>query len=815
MKIAIFNAKFSNNLGDGIIAEALEGVLSERASDVEIVTLDIGGREEFGTSGLLKSNWATRIAKTVFRLLPIKLALKISNRLTQRILLQDIAPIWEKEIKEADIVVIGGGQLIADALDYFPQRVRLICDLAKDLDVPYVVHGVGVSSADHFRSENIEIFKECFERSELFMGGTVRDDISLLNWTSLFSAKGISVVPDPAFVISDVYDDIKSKTPPGSSQAKPTIGIGLIASATIDDHTGAAEGSSVTIPDAAYFIELAQSILDRGIDVVFFTNGDDQDESLKRKLEVHDFGDKRERVSFQSKPENPRQLIETIASMDLVIAHRLHALITAHSFRIPTVPLMWHQKVQALAEAISREDYLVRGNPDPSTIARMVKNDVDSTISESHVKALKDEVVNSCDALLELAKNVADSDDPVEAAVANSSRSFSGSATRSASNGASRKVLLSSNYDVWREPFNSQSFGFLQVLSGLEDATILNAVRKPHLSGHAVRPSLSYLSHELAQRSWSQLKVATGRKGVSSAVKTRIDGIYDLMFFTCQFPIELSTLANMNDWRSKCGFVAVYLMETWSSSLASAEPYLRYLEQVDHIFVLNVQSIPELRKYTSTPITPLFPASDCLLHTPLPEEVPRIIDVFSFGRRAEKVHRDLVARNKAQNDFFYQFDSIQGGIVGNWEEHRLQCAKQIKRSKFFLAFNPGDVGGGGKGAFKHQQALSTRYFEGAAGGSVMLGTRPKMPEFDALFDWDDVLIELSPEGDVCALIDELERDPERLRKASKANALWSLRKHDWAHRWMDVLDTLGLPATAKLNDRIAWMAELADREPIY
>jgi hypothetical protein len=36
-----------------------------------------------------------------------------------------------------------------------------------------------------------------------------------------------------------------------------------------------------------------------------------------------------------------------------------------------------------------------------------------------------------------------------------------------------------------------------------------------------------------------------------------------------------------------------------------------------------------------------------------------------------------------------------------------------------------------------------------------------------------------------------------------------LRRHDWAHRWDQILQTLGLPRTEDLQRRLDWMDSLA------
>ena len=374
----------------------------------------------------------------------------------------------------------------------------------------------------------------------------------------------------------------------------------------------------------------------------------------------------------------------------------------------------------------------------------------------------------------------------------------------------SRSVLLASNCNVWREPFNGQSHAFLNVIAGVEQAQLLAPPGLPYLVGHGVRPSVGYLLNETFYRLWSQARIAAGSAGLSSMQPSRIDEDYDLFFFVCQFPHELSALKRMQGWRKRSKLAACYILETWSSSLHEVKANLRMLDDFDRVFVLNAQSIPELQRYTSARIVHLAPAADCVLAAPQPNCPPRTIDVYSFGRRSDAVHEQLMRLSRESGSFHYVYDSLKGGSVVDWDEHRALISGFMKRSRFFMAFNPGDIGGGGKGRWKNEHALSTRYFEGAAGGAVILGTAPRCADYDVAFDWDDALIHLDPDGDVISLMAELNRDPERLDTASRRNVSECLRRHDWSHRWASILDELGFEHTPELHERFAAMRALAE-----
>jgi hypothetical protein len=67
----------------------------------------------------------------------------------------------------------------------------------------------------------------------------------------------------------------------------------------------------------------------------------------------------------------------------------------------------------------------------------------------------------------------------------------------------------------------------------------------------------------------------------------------------------------------------------------------------------------------------------------------------------------------------------------------------------------------------------------------------------------------APEPDVLGMIRELDRDPERLARARAASVTTFLRRHDWAHRWREVLRLVGM------DERPALAARLAGLEARY
>lgn len=374
---------------------------------------------------------------------------------------------------------------------------------------------------------------------------------------------------------------------------------------------------------------------------------------------------------------------------------------------------------------------------------------------------------------------------------------------------AQRRVLLASNYNAWPEAFNGQAYAFLNVIRQLEDADLLAPPAGGFASGRGVRPSFSYLLGELYHRSKTSLGRLAGVAAGSPMAPVRVEHDYDLFAYVCQFPLELSALNRMRGWRKRSKVAVAYILETWSHLLPQARSELNILDQFDIVYVLNKASIPALRRYTSTRCRPLPSASDCLLSTPLPLAGPRPIDVYSMGRRSPAIHTKMMELAQESADFTYVYDTMRHGMIPSWPDHRFLTAQMIKRSQYFVAYDHNVEDAGPSKNFT-EPSLSTRYFEGAAGGAVLIGSRPQAPEFSEHFDWDDAVIELPTDTqDLARYFRELAAQGERLQIARMTAAVESLRRHDWAHRWSAILRDLGLEETEAHRHRKRRMDEIA------
>jgi hypothetical protein len=360
------------------------------------------------------------------------------------------------------------------------------------------------------------------------------------------------------------------------------------------------------------------------------------------------------------------------------------------------------------------------------------------------------------------------------------------------------RVLVASNYNDGMALQNGLCFEFADLIARSTRADIVAPCNIVHRPGTGLVRTV--VSHG---------RRALGFSRVSRIEEARVSEKYDLFFYICMNPNDLAELQSIRGWRENCGKAAAFIFETWSSQLQRNKAHLKLLDQFDHVFIYNKSSIRNLRTFTSAPCSFLAAGADCITASPYPAPPRRSIDFSSMGRRLDSAHAQLF--DMAHNgEIFYVYDAGGGLHVYDFAQARFLTLNYIKRSRYFTAYSL-DAGPKAQES-SGEQAIATRLFEGAAGGSIILGTPPQAPEFGELFDWPDAVVEIPAEPDnMRAIYYELEAQPERMERARFMNASQSLRRHDWVYRWEHVLRTLGFESPPGVIARKKRLASLADR----
>ncbi|WP_112322094.1 polysaccharide pyruvyl transferase family protein [Oceanibium sediminis] len=383
-RVAVFNVKYSENLGDGLIAEAMEAGLAE--AGLHVTPLDLAGRDDFGAPTLRNRS----LALAVLRSMPPPLRRKVVEfKLQPRI--NTLIPTWREAISAAEHVVIGGGQLFQDGDLNFPLKVGAVLDIARQERTPVSIHAVGVSA--DWSARGRALFGRLLECR---IGQvTVRDAASRQNWAAHFRGTALEradLAPDPV---------IGFQTPPAPRADRVLLGVTHPRVLSYHGSHGAAAPQLT--------LELARLLTARGHAVTLFSNGaredEDQIDALFQNPAAH-APIAEGLLSRAPRPVRPADLVENLRPASVVIAHRLHANILAYAMGKPCVGLAWDPKLEGFFKLTARPEFLFNPDTHPaSEIARTAEYAARSGLDPRHRERL---IASAQDALLTLARSIKD-----------------------------------------------------------------------------------------------------------------------------------------------------------------------------------------------------------------------------------------------------------------------------------------------------------------------------------------------------------------------------------------------------------------------
>jgi hypothetical protein len=323
-------------------------------------------------------------------------------------------------------------------------------------------------------------------------------------------------------------------------------------------------------------------------------------------------------------------------------------------------------------------------------------------------------------------------------------------------------------------------------------------------AAHNLRTSVNNLAKKLARIDNFSDRVKSIQTDISKVVLERK---YDLFFNFMLKTDEIVELNSIKNWRENCRQAVCYLAEIWPPNLANFYRYRHLFQEFDAIFVHTQSCVKQMEEIVGRPCYFLPLGIDALKFCPYPKLPQRNIDMYSMGRRSPVTHQAMLELAE-KNQFFYMYDSVKTAEVPDYQQHRSLAANLIQRSRYFInykhSFDRSDRIGGA-------EELSSRLFEGAAGGTIMLGAAPDCDAYREYFGWEDAVIEIPYEAtNIGEIIADLDSQSQRLSKARRNNVINSLLRHDWVYRWETILDKIGLKPTPAMQERREKLKSLAE-----
>lgn len=343
MIVGALNVKYSANLGDGLLAECLEAELRACGPDIQTVALDLAGRTAYG-DGLR----GRRAVLSLLEATPQPLRRSAVGALLGLTVRHRLRPRWRHALGGVDALVLGGGNLMADADLNFPIKIEGALAEAAAAGLPLGVFGVGVS--DNWSARGQALFRRALANSRL-THAAVRDAQSKAIWDRRLRPAGVrsaEVCRDPAVLAARHFP--RSPKRPGPLR----IGLGLTSPLAIRYHS-----TRPTLRDGEltrWTSDLAAAMTAKGWEVALFTNGSPEDREylLSVASQLQAAG-----AVLAPSFSRPRELAKFISGRDLVLAHRMHACIAAYAYATPHIGFAWDEKLQRFFDSVGRGEFVV------------------------------------------------------------------------------------------------------------------------------------------------------------------------------------------------------------------------------------------------------------------------------------------------------------------------------------------------------------------------------------------------------------------------------------------------------------------------
>ncbi len=308
-KVVLIGEKKSENLGDSVICRVAETLITKYYPSLNIPLFDIS------------------IAKRPESIIGKKLNNLFSNSyLNKQYLYLYTFVYYYKVIEYNTHVCFVGGALVQD---FFADALVAIIDVCRIKEAKLHFCGLGMGDLS-LRNEN---------RIKSTLLKVKNKDLKLRDGILYFSAKidpRCQFIPDIAICCPYVYGDIEN--------GGKYIGLGVISPDNIS--------SNHFYVSKDYYIRECQRCIHTlthiGIKVALFTNGDRGDYSVAK--EIYSFFSKSDRVLLLDRPTKDAELLNFYKNFKYIISSRLHSLIIAYGYEIPTLALSWDNKVNEFVE---------------------------------------------------------------------------------------------------------------------------------------------------------------------------------------------------------------------------------------------------------------------------------------------------------------------------------------------------------------------------------------------------------------------------------------------------------------------------------
>ena len=246
-------------------------------------------------------------------------------------------------IISSDILFFAGGGLFGINYMNNYQFVEEIIRIADQHNVPVVLSSIGANNMG-VNSENEHLLSELLRR-RCFKAVSVRENPEMFRRYAEGADYEIIQVCDPAVWTKYVYDSHLGKI---SRPDRRVVGINVVRGGLFGDNDKPWKLGD----EMNYMDEMRKRLENSGVEYAFYTNGSFLDNNSLLYF-VREYNVPKERIII---PQSTRQLVETIYGFTSVAAIRMHSSIISYALDVPSVNLVWNDKVRFFYQNIDYPD---------------------------------------------------------------------------------------------------------------------------------------------------------------------------------------------------------------------------------------------------------------------------------------------------------------------------------------------------------------------------------------------------------------------------------------------------------------------------
>lgn len=305
-RLILIGEQKSENLGDQVICETAKCLFS-KDNEIDVTIFDI--------------SYARNLPWPFFKIIR---RLALLNPAFCEKFIYYITYLRFSLKKRPDKIVFAGGALIHN---YFMSPISAILRCAEKKKITVRFFSVGYDKLDAINENRLIKSINNLQNVEI----TVRDNPKYLE--TLLHRK-IDIYPDIAVLCSKLYH---------AAPKRGIIGVGCIDPSCYQGKNGEKLMGEVYCES---MVKLCNNLLSSGFCIELFTNGNNVDQEVAERI----YGKiSNPNITLAERPSRTTELTNLISSYDAILSSRLHSLIIAYSFSIPSICLAWNHKIEDFA----------------------------------------------------------------------------------------------------------------------------------------------------------------------------------------------------------------------------------------------------------------------------------------------------------------------------------------------------------------------------------------------------------------------------------------------------------------------------------